>query len=174
MNILAFSGSNSSTSINQQLVEHAVKGLPGAEVISLRDYDAPIYSNDIELETGIPEAIQRLDTRIAKADGLLISVSEHNGNLSAFFKNTIDWLSRHNRSFLADKKIILLSASPGPGGAKSALELAKKTLPYFGADVIETWSIGGFYDAFQNGAIIDETTQKSLDERLAIWRTDTV
>jgi NAD(P)H-dependent FMN reductase len=46
--ILAFSGSNSSVSINQRLVKAAAKLVAGIDVIDLRDYDAPIYSQDIE------------------------------------------------------------------------------------------------------------------------------
>lgn len=45
--IIAFAGSNSSNSINQQLVEWAAQQVGDAEVevLNLRDFDAPISGN---------------------------------------------------------------------------------------------------------------------------------
>ena len=58
--ILAFSGSNSSASINQRFVHAVSKLVEGVDIIDLRDYDAPIYSQDIEAATGLPENILKL------------------------------------------------------------------------------------------------------------------
>lgn len=162
MKTIAFAGSNSSTSINQQLVGYVAQTSHNIELIKLTDYSAPMYSEDIEKESGIPQSIKNLDVKLAEADKLIISVNEHNGNISAFFKNILDWLSRNNRDFLADKQVLVLSTSPGGGGAKSALAVTEKTLPYFGATVTNTFSLSRFYDNFKDGKIADS----KLDEVL--------
>ncbi len=164
MKIIAFAGSNSSKSINQQLATYAASLTPNTEVIQLTDYNTPIYSEDAESETGIPESIQRLNNKLSAADGFIIAVNEHNGNISAFFKNILDWLSRNQRDFLKDKKVVLLSTSPGGRGGASAIGIAQKTLPYFGATVVGTISIGNFYDVFKNGELIDSHLAESLKQ----------
>ncbi len=162
MKTIAFAGSNSSKSINHQLVEYVSTLGKDIEVIKLTDYVSPIYSIDIEENEGIPSNIQSLNEKLQTADRLIISVAEHNGNLTAFFKNMIDWLSRNNREFLKDKEVIVLSSSPGQGGAASALQSAEKTLPYFGAKVTQTLSIGNFYKVFSDGKIIDAEIEKNI------------
>ncbi|MDH4309960.1 MAG: NAD(P)H-dependent oxidoreductase, partial [Acidimicrobiia bacterium] len=83
MRVLAFAASNSSRSINGQLVAHATHlledGLIGdvtVETIDLNDFEMPIYSSDRENDTGIPEAAQSFFAKIGSADALLISFAE--------------------------------------------------------------------------------------------------
>jgi len=108
---IAFAGSNSSISINHQIVSYVATLSENTEVIRLTNYETPIYSYDIEKENGVPVGIIDLNNKLATADRLIISVAEHNGNLTAFFKNIIDWLSRNDKNFLNNKDIILLSCS---------------------------------------------------------------
>lgn len=145
--ILAFSGSNSSVSINQRLVKAAAKLVEGIDVIDLRDYDAPIYSQDIEKETGLPLSITKLYDLIQKYDSIVIASPEHNGLPSAFLKNTLDWLSRNKgQKFFQDKKVVLLSTSPGGTGGASSLAKLKQVIPFWGATVVGTHSVGNFFD----------------------------
>ena len=111
--ILAFAGSNSSTSINHELVTYLTTQLKEStfELFKLSDMDLIVYSEDEQRENGFPSSINQIYKHIQAADGLLISVNEHNSNPSAFFKNVMDWLSRLDRKFLEGKKIFLLSAS---------------------------------------------------------------
>lgn len=164
MKILAFAGSNSSKSINQQLIRCAAEYLPNSEVIQLTDYAAPIYSEDLERAEGIPAVIKKLGQKLAEADALVISVGEHNGNISAFFKNLLDWLSRNKRDFLSGKKAMVMAASPGSNGASSALRIMEDTLPYFGAEVIGTLSVGNFYEVFKEGDITNPKLRQKLQE----------
>ncbi|MCB0444022.1 MAG: NAD(P)H-dependent oxidoreductase, partial [Flavobacterium sp.] len=97
----------------------------------------------------------------------LISVNEHNGNPSAFFKNVLDWLSRLDRKFLEGKKVFLLSTSNGARGGMSSLEVVKNMLPRFGAEVIDTYSLASFKENFSveetkitNDEIKNEILQK--------------
>jgi NAD(P)H-dependent FMN reductase len=148
--ILAFAGSNSSTSINHQLIQFAASKVVGhqVKVIALSDFPLPMYSEDQEREKGYPVELNLLKNEIAAVDALLISVNEHNGTVSAFFKNTMDWLSRLEYKFLADKQILLMSTSNGKRGALSALEYTKGVLPRYGGEVIESFAFPSFSENF--------------------------
>lgn len=147
--ILAFAGSNSPTSINHQLTLHVSGKLEEHEVelLQLRKLQLPLYSPIIEaLE--IPKDVIRLYEKIKDHDALIISVNEHNSNVSAFFKNILDWLSRVDKKFLEGKKILLMSTSPGQRGGASALEYAKNIFPRFGGEVVESFSLPQFFENF--------------------------
>lgn len=168
--ILAFAGSNSSSSINDALVRFAASQLQHteAEVLRLTDYPQPIYSEDMERTDGFTDALESLYQHIRQADGLLIAVNEHNSGLSAFFKNVMDWLSRRDRKFLGDKQIIVMGTSPGGRGAISAIEYAEQTLPRFGATVVGTFSLPKFSETFsqEEGRIVDAEAASNLQALL--------
>lgn len=148
--ILAFAGSNSSTSINYKLVKYTTGLIQQNEVklMDLSSFSVPMYSADTENENGYPEKVVVLQKDIKTADGLIISVNEHNSGPSAYFKNLMDWLSRVDKRFLEGKKIFLMSTSPGKRGAMSSLTYVKDTLPRFGAEIITTFSLPSFNDNF--------------------------
>ncbi len=168
MKILAFAGSNSSMSINHQLVTYVASLLNDRDVkvYKMTRYPFPMYSEDAEKNEGFSNSIVELVGDIKKADALLISVNEHNGGLSAYSKNLFDWLSRFDRKFLEGKKIFLMSTSPGRGGARSALAQAQKTLPYFGAEVVNTFSLPSFHQNFKDGSIADADLDAELKAKL--------
>ena len=171
--ILAFAGSNSSVSINQKLVGFAASQISSHEVnvIRLRDFKMPIYSHDYEENQGIPDNTKKLNEEISKHDCLMISVNEHNGGLSAFFKNCMDWLSRNDRNFLVNKKLFILSTSPGKGAADMANDYAVKVLPRFGAEVVSSFCFASFEDNYtEKDGITDnaqyDTFKKALESFL--------
>lgn len=148
--IIAFAGSNSSDSINEQLVHAAIKKLPNESThfVNLKEMKVPMYSKDLEAEQGIPEAIKELYQQFTGADGFIIASPEHNGLILAFFKNIIDWLTRIDQKIFMDKPVLLLSASPGEGGGKTNLSILSETMPFWGAEIIDTYSLGNFHDVF--------------------------
>lgn len=166
--VIGFAGSNSSQSINAELVTHVLSKLVGVsqKQLLLTDYEIPMYDIDTEQASGIPIDIQLLKNEIASADGLVISVNEHNGSWSAFFKNTFDWLSRADRNFLEGTKVLLMSTSPGARGASSSLDYAKQTLPRFGAQVVESFSFPSFQENFdsETGAITNSSLELGVQE----------
>jgi NAD(P)H-dependent FMN reductase len=168
--ILAFAGSNSSRSINHQLVTYAADQIENhhVQVIKLSDYTLPLFSIDIENEKGFSNELKALHELIKESDGIIMSVNEHNSGVSAFFKNTTDWLSRFDRKFLEEKKILLMSCSTGGRGAISALDFAKKTLPRFGAEIIETFSFPNFNDNFsrEENTITNNVLKESLNSSI--------
>jgi len=162
--ILAFAGSNSTTSINHQLVTFSASQINAHQikVIKLTDFDLPMFSEDLEKEKGFPSNLELLNKEIEAVDGLIISVNEYNSGVSGFFKNTTDWLSRLNRHFLKDKKVLLLATSPGGRGASSALEFTTNTFPRFGADITDSFSFPSFYENFSSEE--QQITEPSLSE----------
>ncbi|MFT6003496.1 MAG: chromate reductase, partial [Bacteroidia bacterium] len=107
--ILAIGGSNSKTSINKILATHIASKIVGAEVTIL-DWDnlvLPLYSPDLEKESGIPEAVAAFKKQIEATDAVVLSVAEHNGNITAAFKNLWDWTSRLDPKVWMSKPLFL-------------------------------------------------------------------
>lgn len=148
--ILAFAGSNSSKSINHAFVSFAASRVAAhdVKVVRLTDYPLEIFSEDIERERGYSVELRMLLQEIKEADGLIISVNEHNGGPSAFFKNVMDWLSRLEYKYLEGKKLLLMSTSDGQRGGAAALEYVKNRIPRHNGQVIESFSFPGFKDNF--------------------------
>ncbi|MCT8341011.1 NAD(P)H-dependent oxidoreductase [Flavobacteriaceae bacterium TK19130] len=148
--ILAFAGSNSKNSINHKLVETAISKLEksSSELIRLTDYELPLFGVDLETANGYPQILHTLLEKIRKADGLIISVNEHNGGPSVFYKNTMDWLSRLEYKFLEGKKILLMSTSTGRRGALSSFQYSESVLPRYGGTITASFRLPSFNDNF--------------------------
>ncbi len=170
MNVLAFAASNSRHSINKALVSYAATLINGnVELIDINDYEMPLYSVDREQEGGIPEQALQFYNKIGQADAILISFAEHNGNVTAAYKNLFDWTSRINAKVYQGKPAVLLATSPGARGASSSLGIAKSLAPYGGLDVKAALSIPSFYNNFdqENGRITNSEIQAQLETALA-------
>ncbi|MBO0329733.1 NADPH-dependent FMN reductase [[Muricauda] lutisoli] len=167
--ILAFAGSNSSTSINFKLVEHTVSLVQDHDIqtLNMAEYDFPMYSEDHEAEHGFPDALVKLKERLEHSDAMVLSVNEHNGNPSAYFKNILDWLSRMDRNFLLNTKFMLMSTSPGRFGGVRSLVVVEGMIPKFGGEVVSTFSLKSFNENFGEAGILDDDMksqhQKALD-----------
>lgn len=150
MKLLAFAASNSSTSINRQLARYAASMLPTSEVdlLDLNDYEMPLFSEDREKILGQPDQARAFHQKIVGADALLISFAEHNGSYSAAYKNLFDWTSRIDPKVFQGKPMVMLSTSPGAGGAATVLAAALGSAPYFNGDVVASLSVPSFYDNF--------------------------
>jgi chromate reductase, NAD(P)H dehydrogenase (quinone) len=157
MKILALAGSNSPNSINKQLLNYA-SNLTGQTVtiLDMTIYDnLPFYSTLRQQSDGFPPEIEALYAQIQAHDGILIASPEHNGSIPAVFKNVIDWLSRIDMKFLGQKPVLLLSTAPGPNGGRTNLAQLANLVPWWGADLIGTYSLGKFQEAMQNGLLIE-------------------
>ncbi|NND31545.1 MAG: NAD(P)H-dependent oxidoreductase, partial [Saprospiraceae bacterium] len=116
--ILALAGSNSSKSINYQLLNYTVSLIHNCEinVLDIRNWIIPIYSVDMDGDKFTPKEINSLMSLAGEFDGFIISTPEHNSGPTAFFKNITDWLSRRSDKVFMDKPVLLMSASPGRRG----------------------------------------------------------
>jgi chromate reductase len=168
--ILAFAGSNSSTSINHELVTYLTTQLKEStfELFKLSDMDLIVYSEDEQRDNGFPSSINLVYKHIQAADGIIISVNEHNSYPSAFFKNVLDWLSRLDRKFMEGKKVFLISASTGARGGMSALEVVKNLISRFGGEVVDTFSFPTFKENFSSDdkTVVNEELKTEILSKL--------
>ena len=161
MKILAFAGSNSKKSINRQLANFSANLFNNAQIdqLDLNDYEMPLYSVDKEAEIGPQKKATAFIDRISKCDLIVLSLAEHNGSYSVFFKNILDWCSRQNPTLFQKKKMLLLATSPGARGGQSVLDAAKSRFPFLGAEIVGTYSLPEFGKNFDSSKGITNIEQ---------------
>ena len=174
--ILAFAGSARKESYNKKLVKIAAAGARGAgaqvELIDLRDYPLPLYDEDLEKESGLPENAAKLKKLFSAADGLLISCPEYNSSITPLLKNTIDWVSRPepNQAPLAGfsgKCAALMSASPGALGGLRGLVSVRSILGNIGVTVLPTQiAVSKAFEAFNADGSLKDAKQQAGIEKL--------
>jgi len=166
MKLVVFAASSSRQSINKKLAVYSASFLDceSVEVLDLNDYELPLYSEDKEKEMGQPEQAKKFLAVIGDADALIISFAEHNGSYTAAYKNIFDWCSRTNPKVYQNKPMVILSTSPGPGGASNVLATAKNSMQYFDGVVKGSFSLSSFYENFdiENNVISSEELQVKL------------
>jgi NAD(P)H-dependent FMN reductase len=168
--ILAFAGSNSSTSINKKLI-HAVAGFvtkSELEIIDLNDYPAPMFGVDLERAQGPPDSMIQLDAKMQEADGFIVASPEHNGSMPAFFKNILDWQSRIRKPIFCDKPTLFLSTSPGGRGGSSALQHLMAIMPFRGTKIIGGHAMGQFNDKVVDGKLIEGEDREAIVKLVAL------
>lgn len=170
--IIAFAGSNSSTSINKQLATYAASLVNEAEVkvLDLKDYELPLYGIDYELVHGIPDDAKTFLDLIKLSDGIVLSLAEHNGAYATVFKNLFDWMSRIDGKLWSDKPMLLMATSPGGRGGATVLDIAKGRFPYMGGNIVGSFSLPSFNDNFSDGKITNEALNNLLLEEVAQFK----
>lgn len=170
--VLAFSGSNHSQSINQQLVKIAASYVKNSEIkveiLSLKDYPAVMFGLDEEAANGYPDNMIKLKEKMHSVDGFIVSSPEHNGSMPAVFKNSLDWVSRQGGKIFNDKPVVFLSTSPGPRGGASVLQHLLQIMPYRGAEIIGGHAVGSFEEKIKEGDLTgeDKNAVQQLVEKL--------
>lgn len=163
--ILAFAGSLRKQSQNKKLLALTVDALSaaGAEVtvIDLNDFELPFYNQDIQDQSGFPEAAEKLKALVESHDALVIVTPEYNYSFPAVIKNVIDWLSRYRPHPFRTKHALLLSASPGMVGGNRAVWALRVPLEMLGVHVYPDM----FSLAQSSGALDEDGNLK--DEALA-------
>ena len=168
--IVAIGGSNSKKSINKAFATYVADQVENAETIvaDLNDFDLPIYGIDLETESGIPDNAERLNNLLASADGLVISLAEHNGSYATAFKNAYDWMSRINQKVWKNKPMLLMATSPGARGGATVLQTAKAGFPYLGGNIIADFSLPSFYDNFSEEGLKNEGLNTDLNQKIKL------
>lgn len=170
MKITAFAGSNSSHSINRQLVKFALSYFQNTEVnlLDLNDFEMPIFSVDRE-ELGYPNQAYEFAKAMDEADFIVCSLAENNRSYSTAFKNVFDWCSRIDLNIFKGKPMFLMSTSPGRYGGESVMNAAKSFFPACGANIIATFSLPRFYQTFDGEkGIIDATLLNEFEEIISL------
>jgi len=149
--ILCFVGSNSSKSINVQLMKSLVQHELLADAVNyvdIREWQLPIFSQDTESAQGYPALIKELATQMKNATHVLVGTNEHNSAVSAFFKDVLDWLSRYDKTVFEDKVFLVVSTSEGGRGAISANEYTQGFFSRFKAKHVFNFSLPNFSKNF--------------------------
>lgn len=124
-NVILIAGTNSSSSINRQLLWYVARKLKDVVLSELKmdDYIFPIYGIDLEKSEGIPALVYQFKQKIKECDGILVALAEHNGAYSVAFKNVLDWVSRIESDVWLNKPMFVMATSPGKRGAIGVLEM---------------------------------------------------
>jgi NAD(P)H-dependent FMN reductase len=180
--LLAFAASTRKDSFNRKLLPLLVAGArdAGAEVtvVDLADYPMPLYNGDDEEASGMPETAVRLLELLATHQGLLVATPEYNGFFPPLLKNTLDWMSRPDRSgqpglrHFQGKAAAISSASPGGFGGVRSLLATRHYLTILGLTVIpEQVTVSQAHKAFAtDGTLADARLQaaaRQVGARLA-------
>jgi chromate reductase, NAD(P)H dehydrogenase (quinone) len=171
--ILAICGSARRDSLNQKVLDVAVRGAveAGAEVtaVCLTDLALPIYDGDLEAESGLPTGAGELQALLAQHDALLIATPEYNGGYTALLKNAIDWLSRPREdgssgvALFAGKAAALVSASPGQLGGLRSQTGMRTVLEKLGAHVIpQSFALSSAHEAFDGEGKMKDANAERL------------
>lgn len=169
--IVAFAASNSKNSINKQLATFAASLTNNIEVsiLDLNDFELPLYSIDEETANGIPKKANSFLETIHKADGIILSLAEHNGNFSVAFKNVYDWASRIQPKLWNNIPMLLMATSPGGRGGASVLSIANNLFPHMGGNIIATFSLPSFYENFKEANIVNQEVLADLKEQVTAF-----
>jgi NAD(P)H-dependent FMN reductase len=143
--VMLITGSLRQDSYNTKLLGHLESLLPWDFTVDFLGNDAlslPLFNEDLEHESQLRMECVNIHARFARAQGFLIATPEYNGLVSAYLKNTIDWISRLSyideskvNPFL-DKPTLLCSVSTGHRGGSHATSNARDLLSYVGANAI--------------------------------------
>lgn len=172
MNYLAIVGTNSDASTNRMLLQFMQKHFSNEATIELyeiKDLPAFIEKEEVEeAEVDIPEKVQDLSDRIAKAQGVIIATPEYDHAIPAVLKSALEWIS-YTTQALIDKPVLIVGASHGALGSSRAQAHLRQILdsPELGARIMPSseFLLGKSQSAFDNGGnLIDAHIVAELDE----------
>lgn len=109
MKLLGIVGSAAEESYNRQLLQYIEKEFANQfdlELIEVKDL--PMFDESHDQTQSV--AIQNLNRKILKADGVIIATPEHNHTVSPALKSLIEWLSFKIHP-LANKPVMIIGAS---------------------------------------------------------------
>ena len=121
---------------------------------------------NLELAEGIPDNARKFLDEIKSADGIVLSLAEHNGTYATVFKNLFDWMSRIDGKLWSDKPMLLMATSPGARGGATGLEIAKGRFGFMGGNIVGVFSLPSFGDNFSDGKIINSDLNNQLLEEV--------
>lgn len=172
--IIAFAGSLRTGSFNKKLVALAGEAAraAGAEVtvVDLRELALPLFDQDIEDASGLPEGAKEFKALLRASDGFLIASPEYNSSITAALKNAIDWASRAETddepplAAYKGKVAALMATSPGALGGLRGLVTLRSILGNIGVLVLpDQVAIPSAHEAFDDaGKLKDERKTKQV------------
>lgn len=135
-------GSLRKDSINEHLRRHMSAKLREAGVIvtdlDLRQFEMPIFNQDIEDAGETPEAAKRLAELFRSHDIVLIISPEYNGGVTPLIANLVSWVSREKPNPFKHAVFGIGGMSDGKYATIFALSHLRDTLSKIGALVVPT------------------------------------
>ncbi len=184
--IVVMAGSSRREALSRKVAAACVAPLAAAgadvDLVELVDHPAPLYNGDLEVESGLPEGIVRLQRRLAAADGLLVVNPEYNGSITPLLKNALDWCSRPNPAdrarsggaVYAGRAAAVVGTSPGALGGMRVLFHVRDILGYLGMQVIpQQLAIGKAGEAVGDDGRLRDPAQREALDKLAQALVDT-
>jgi chromate reductase, NAD(P)H dehydrogenase (quinone) len=174
LTLLTISGALRVGSTNRLLLAEAAQVFGAARVVE-GDLRLPLYDNDLEDASGIPDGVQILADQIREADAVVISTPEYNKSLSGVLKNALDWVSRVPGSVWRDKPVAIMSAADGRAGGERAQFALRLCMVAFrprllsGPEVMVAHSRVAFDAA---GRLTDARTVKELTNLMQALRVE--
>jgi chromate reductase len=135
MNILAISGSLRQKSYNTALLCAAKNIAP--ESMRITNYESLVTIPPFDCESNdnnLPQSIIDFRSRVAAADGIIISTPEYAYGVSGVLKNALDWLVASGELVL--KPVVAMSVSTSELGGMRAHSSLVTTLSAMNAKVI--------------------------------------
>ena len=157
----------------QQMLVHeqfVVTGLAEITVVDLREVALPLFDQDLEAASGLPDGAKKFKTLLRASDGFLIASPEYNSSITGALKNAIDWASRAESdgepplAAYRGKVAALFSASPGALGGLRGLVHLRAILGNIGVIVLpDQVCISTAHEAFDEaGKLRDERKAKQV------------
>ena len=176
--VLVFAGSVRTGSVNKRLAAAAAAELESAgasvTLIDMADFDAPLYSGDIEADSGIPASMQELRKLVKSHDAMFITAPEYNGCVPPLIINVFSWVSRPQEGddrleAFAGRFAAIGAASPGAMGGMRMLPRLRDYLSELGLAVVPgIVSLPGAMEAFDDdGNIAAERPREALAKQCA-------
>jgi NAD(P)H-dependent FMN reductase len=151
--VITICGSLRTASINEVLRRHMSQKLREAGVqvtdLDLKDFEMPIFNQDIEDAGQTPEAAVRLAEMFRTHDIVLIITPEYNGGITPVIANMIAWISRQKPSPFRHAIFGIGGLSDGKYATIFGLSHLRDSLSKVGALVVPTLlGLGPYPDVF--------------------------
>ena len=135
--VIVLASSNANKKLAHSLInELEIRGAEN-DLISLVDFELPMYTSAYEEDWGVPEAIQELHARLKRADGIVFVSPEYNGGIPPILSNMIAWISRLNddwRQAFNGKPAAMATHSGSSGN--TLMNALRCQLSYLGMNVL--------------------------------------
>ncbi len=159
-------------SLNNRLATLAARTVehngPTADLLTIAEFDCPLFNGDEEAERGVPVGAQALCRHVRAADAFIIASPEYNASMPGVLKNLIDWVSRVKPQPFNGKQGLLMSASPSMVGGNRGLWALRIPLEHLGARLYpDMFSLAQAHQAFDDrGRIANDLLRKRFDETI--------
>ena len=164
--LVGIAGSLRAGSYNKALLRAAAELVPeGAALETLAIDDVPLYNNDVERASGIPESVAALKEALAGAAGLVLVTPEYNNGIPGVLKNVIDWMTRPPADIprvFHGKPVAVLGATPGGWGTVLA---QAAWLPVLRTLRMQLWTAQGPFYVSGAGKVFDDSGLADQEQR---------